>query len=122
MNVSATGMPVERTNSRRAGAALPRITPLPASATGLMAPRTRSAALSSSRAAGSGRAWRRRGSGSASTSAAITSSGSSMWVEPGFSASASLKALRTTSGMIAASERRAFHLVIGRITRSRSMY
>ena len=67
------------------GAAPPRTTPLPASATGLIAPRIRSAALSSSRAAGSGRAWRRRGSGSASISAAITSSGSSMWVAPGFS-------------------------------------
>ena len=81
-----------------------------------------SAALSSSRAAGSGCTRRRRGSGSASISAAITSSGSSMCVAPGFSSSATLKALRTTSGMIAASERRAFHLVIGRITRSRSMY
>ena len=64
MNVSATGMPVARTNSRSAGAAPPRTTPLPASATGLTAPRIRSAAFSSSRAAGSGRAWRRRGSGS----------------------------------------------------------
>ena len=45
-----------------------------------------------------------------------------MCVAPGFSASASLNALRTTSGMIAGSESRAFHLVIGRITRSRSMY
>ncbi len=122
MKVSATGMPVARTNSRSAGAAPARTTPLPASATGLSAPRIRSAAFSSSRAAGSGRTWRRRGSGSASTSAAITSSGSSIWVEPGFSPSASLNALRTTSGMIAGSASRAFHLVIGRITRRRSMY
>ena len=63
MNVSATGMPVARTNSRSAGAALARTTPLPASATGLIAPRTRSAARSSSRAAGSERIWRVRGSG-----------------------------------------------------------
>ena len=54
MNVSATGMPVARTNSRSAGVAPPRITPLPASATGLSAPRIRSAAFSSSRAWGSG--------------------------------------------------------------------
>ena len=45
-----------------------------------------------------------------------------MCVAPGFSDSATLNALRTTSGMIAASDRRAFHFVIGRITRSRSMY
>ena len=45
-----------------------------------------------------------------------------MWVAPGFSPSASLKALRTTSGMIAGSDSRAFHFVIGRITRTRSMY
>ena len=123
MNVSATGMPVARTNSRSAGAAPARTTPLPASATGLIAPRIRSAARSSSRAAGSGgtglRARQRLRRRSA---AAITSSGSSMCVAPGFSASATLNALRTTSGMIAASDRRAFHLVIGRITRSRSMY
>ena len=105
MKVSATGMPVARTNSRSAGAALARITPLPASATGCTAPRTRSAARSSSRAGGSGCTERLRGSGSASISAAITSSGSSMCVAPGFSASATLKALRTTSGMIAASAR-----------------
>ena len=122
MKVSATGMPVARTNSRSAGAAFARTTPLPASATGRTAPRISSAALSSSRAAGSETTGRRRGSGSSSTSAAITSSGSSMWVAPGFSPSATLKALRTTSGMIAGSVTRAFHLVIGRITRSRSMY
>ena len=54
MKVSATGMPVARTNSRSAGVAPPRTTPLPASATGLTAPRIMSAALSSSRAWGSG--------------------------------------------------------------------
>ena len=54
MKVSATGMPVARTNSRSAGAAFARITPLPASATGWTAPRIRSAARSSSRAGGSG--------------------------------------------------------------------
>ena len=37
-------MPVARTNSRRAGAAFARVTPFPASATGLSAPRTTSAA------------------------------------------------------------------------------
>ena len=98
------------------------MTPLPASTTGLIAPRIRSAALSSSRAWGSGRGALRRGSGAASISASITSSGSSMWVAPGFSPSATLNALRTTSGMMFASEMRAFHFVIGRITRIRSMY
>ena len=122
MNVSATGIPVARTNSRRAGVALARITPLPARATGFMALRTTSAALSSSRACGSGWVVRPRGSGPASSSASMTSSGSSMCVEPGFSPSAILNALRTTSGMMWGSFRRAFHLVIGAITRTRSMY
>ena len=122
MNVSATGMPVARTNSRSAGVAPERTTPLPASATGLSAPRTTSAALSSSRACGSGCVVRPRGSGPASISASMTSSGSSMWVEPGFSPSAILNALRTTSGMMCGSVRRAFHLVMGAITRTRSMY
>ena len=57
-------MPVARENSRSAGAAPARMTPLPQSATGLIALRIRSAALSSSRALGSGLTGRRRGSGS----------------------------------------------------------
>ena len=121
MNVSATAMPVARQNSRSAGAAPARTAPLPASATGLMALRIRSAALSSSRALGSGLTGRRRGSGRASTSAAMTSSGSSRCVAPGFSDSATLKALRTTSGMISGLVTRAFHLVIGRNSSTRSM-
>ena len=68
MNVSATPIPVARANSRSAGAAPTRATPLPASTTGLIAPRITSAALSSSCALGSGRrSVVRAGSGSAST-------------------------------------------------------
>ena len=68
MNVSATPIPVARANSRSAGAAPTRMTPLPASTTGLIAPRMSSAALSSSCALGSGRrSVVRAGSGSAST-------------------------------------------------------
>ena len=124
MKVSATGMPVARLNSRSAGAAPPRMTPLPARATGLIAPRTRSAACRSSRAPGSGRRTGRRGSGlvASSASMAMTSSGSSTCVAPGFSASATLKAFRTTSGMMAGSDRRAFHLVMGRMTLTTSTY
>ena len=44
-----------------------------------------------------------------------------MWVEPGFSDSATLNALRTTSATISGSESRAFHLVIGRIISATSM-
>ena len=75
----------------------------PASATGRTAPRMMSAARSSSRAGGSGSTARLRGSGAPSISVAMTSSGSSMWVAPGFSLSATLNALRTTSGMISGS-------------------
>src|SRR3954452_10293174 len=58
MKLSATGIPVARTNSRSAGAAPPRTTPLPARAIGFKAPRITSAAFSSSRAAGAGRPGR----------------------------------------------------------------
>ena len=54
MKVSATGMPVARTNSRSAGAALARITPLPASATGWIAPRTGRPPAAARAPAGSG--------------------------------------------------------------------
>ena len=43
----------------------------------------------------------------------MTSSGSSRCVAPGFSDSATLNALRTTSGMISGLATRAFHFVIG---------
>ena len=61
------------------------------------------------------RAARARGAGAARHRAAriITSSGSSRWVAPGFSDSATLNALRTTSGTISGLETRAFHLTIG---------
>ncbi len=45
-----------------------------------------------------------------------------MCVAPGFSDSATLKALRTTSGMISGLDRRAFHLVIGAMIETTSMY
>ena len=50
----------------------------------------------------------------------MTSYGSSSWVAPGFSASASMKALRTTSGTTSGSDARALHFVIGRMTSTRS--
>ncbi len=50
----------------------------------------------------------------------MTSSGSSRCVAPGFSASASMNALRTTSGMTSGSETRAVNFVIGRMTSTRS--
>ena len=73
-----------------------------------------SAARWSSRIPGSGWTGSRRGSGEASSDRAITSSGSSRWVAPGFSDSATLNALRTTSGMISGLETRAFHFTTGR--------
>ena len=123
MNVSATPIPVARANSRSAGAAPTRATPLPASTTGLIAERITATAFSSSCADGSGlRMLVRAGNGTASTCAAITSSGSSMWVGPGFWAWATLNALRTTSGMMWGAFRRAFHFVTGFIIETMSMY
>ena len=122
MNVSATGMPVVCTKARSARLARPRIAPLPARMIGRSAPMMISVASCSSRLPGSGRtgAWPR--SGVASSGWPITSSGSSRWVEPGFSDSATLNALRTTSGTISGLETRAFHLVTGRMIPIRSMY
>ena len=82
-----------------------------------------SAAAISSRPLGSGLRTRSEdGSGRASTIAAITSSGSSMWVGPGFCACATLNALRTISGIVRAEFRRAFHFVTGRKRETTSMY
>ncbi len=122
MNVSATPMPVARANPRSAAAAPVRATPLPASTTGRSAARITSSAVSSSCQLGSG--WRRplrTGSGEASTIAAMTSSGSSMCVGPGFCAWASLNALRTTSGITRAEFSRALNLVTGRSIETTSM-
>ena len=114
MNVSATPMPVARANSRSAAAAPTRATPLPARTIGFSAPRITLAASRSSSPLGSGlRTPRRAGSGSASTMSAMTSSGSSMCVGPGFCACATLNALRTTSGITRDEFRRTFHFVTG---------
>ena len=123
MKVSATGMPVARANSRSAGAAPTRATPLPARTMGLIALLMSSAAASTSAAAGSvRRTVSRTGSGAASSWAAITSSGSSRWVAPGFCAWATLNALRTASGITLALFRRVFHFVTGAIIETTSMY
>ena len=52
----------------------------------------------------------------------MTSSGSSRWVAPGVSVSATAKALQTASGMMAGSDTCAFHFVTGRISDTTSMY
>ena len=78
MNVSATGIPVTRLKSRREVEAPTRATPFPASTTGWSAERMIRAASSSSVALGSGRRKPLRTfSGSASSGAPMTSSGSS---------------------------------------------
>ena len=115
MNVSATPMPVERANSRSADAAPARATPLPASTIGLLARADDRRRLEQLARGGLGAPARpASGSGAASTELARTSSGSSMWVGPGFWAWATLNALRTTSGMTRGEFSRTFHFVIGR--------
>ncbi len=122
MNVSATGIPVVCTNARSARLAWVRIAPLPARMTGRSAAMITSVARWSSFMPGSGCTGAWRGSGEASSGRIITSSGNSRWVEPGFSDSATLNALRTTSGTISGLETRAFHFTTGRMIASRSMY
>ena len=102
MNVSATPIPVARANSRSAEAAPARATPLPASTIGLLGRADDRARPPAARATlGSGRRIRglRRAAARRRPRSAITSSGSSMWVGPGFCAWATLNALRTTSGI-----------------------
>jgi len=71
-----------------------------------------SAARSIDAGSGFGRLTRARvASGSASASRAATSSENSRWVAPGFSYSATLNALRTSSGTISGSVTGAFHFV-----------
>ena len=115
MNVSATGIPVVCTNARSARLAWVRMAPLPARMIGFSAAMMTSVARWSSFMPGSGWTGAWRGRGEASSGRIITSSGSSRWVEPGFSDSATLKALRTTSGTISGLETRAFHFTTGRM-------
>ncbi len=82
---------------------------------------SRAAACSAARS-GEGRRARSVDSGVASAASSATSSGTSMWQAPGFSDSASLKALRMTSGMTAETSRRVFHLVRGRMYSTMSTY
>ena len=60
--------------------------------------------------------------GASSLSSLAISSGSSMRVAPGFSASAVLNALRTTSGTVPASQIVCAHLVIGPNIATESMF
>ena len=123
MKVSATPIPVAKANARSAAAAPVRTTPLPASTIGRSASRMIPSAERSSSGLGSGlRRPSRTGSGSASTGAAMTSSGSSMCVGPGFCAWAILNALRTTSGITRAEFSRALNFVTGRSMSTTSMY
>ena len=122
MNVVITFSPVWWTKRRSAGAAFWRAMPLPARITGRSAACSSSAARCNSAATGSTSAGGRRGTGSPSSGASITSAGSSRWVAPGFSCSATANALRTASGMMPGSWTRAFHLVTGFIILTTSMY
>ena len=122
MKVVITFRPVCWQNRRSATDALWRATPFPARITGRSAVCSRAAARCSSLATGSTSGRARRGTGLPATSLSMTSSGSSRWVAPGFSRSATANALRTASGMIAASWMLAFHFVTGFIIRTMSMY
>ena len=122
MNVSATAMPVARQNSRSAGA--PRGAHDAVAGQGHRVDGVADEVGGLEQLAGRGlgldrpAARQRRG---VDVGAAMTSSGSSRWVAPGFSDSATLKALRTTSGMISGLATRAFHFVMGRNSSTRSM-
>ena len=115
MKVLTTGMPWARDSSRSSLAALPRITPLPAKMSGNDAASMRRAADCRAWRSGDGRRGRSVDSGSPSAGSSATSSGTSTWQAPGFSASATLKALRMTSGITTGISARVFHFVSGRM-------
>ena len=124
MNVGLAGIPACAQRARRLGDAPARITPLPVMITGRRASRITAAAART--AAGSGRPTPGALFGSGrlddGRSAAAIVSDSSRCVGPGRSASASLNALRTTSGTVSGRSMRAFHLVTGRSTSTTSTY
>ena len=124
MKVGHAGMPACSHRARRAGAAPARMIPLPARTTGRFAERMISAASRMPAASGWLRPGRLRRSGrieEGSSAAAIVSE-SSRCVGPGRSASATLNALRTTSGTVSGRSMRAFHLVTGRSMSTTSTY
>ena len=122
MKVLTTGMPWARDSSRSSLAALPRITPLPAKMSGKDAASMRRAADWRACRSGDGRRGRSGRQRLALGRSSATSSGTSMWQAPGFSASATLKALRITSGMTTGISARVFHLVSGRMSSTMSTY
>jgi hypothetical protein len=114
MNVETTGTSVTSTSRRSSSAARALTAPLPARTRGRSAARNRSAAAASASALGRGSGT---GSGAANGRSSVgspaTPSGSSRWVTPGFSSSASLNAFRTDSWTMAGSFSCAFHFVTG---------
>ncbi len=82
----------------------------------------RRAADCSAGRSGEGRRGRSVDRGSPSAGSSATSSGTSTWQAPGFSASAILKALRMTSGITTGISARVFHLVSGRMCSTMSRY
>src|SRR5206468_3044618 len=122
MNVCTTGMPWPRASARSSSEARPRMTPLPAKISGNDAASISRAAVSSARWSGDGRRVRSAESAAPSADSSATSSGTSTWQAPGFSDSASLKALRMISGITAPVSTRVFHFVNGRRCSTMSMY
>ena len=115
MKVLTTGMPCRRENSRSAAEA-------PAADHAIAGEDQREGGRLDELSGGVERGAIRRGRrvrsvdrGVPSAVSSATSSGTSMWQAPGFSDSASLNALRKTSGTTAETSRRVFHLVSGRI-------
>ena len=122
MKVVATGMRRRSAKSTRASAAPARTTPLPARMIGAWALEISRPACSTFAGGGAGGValWTLSGD-LASSSAPATFSGRARKLAPGFSASATLNALRTTSGMISGARISVLYFEIGskRFTRSR---
>ena len=121
MNVLATPMWVFSHSIRSCLEARLRIAPLPARMTGRREDRISSNAWSTTLSAGTARRRRCTASGGSDVSCLAMSSGSSMWVAPGFSVPATRTALRTISGMLSALMIWCAHLVTGRNIATTSM-
>ena len=122
MKVLTTPMPVLCAKRRNCRAARLRTAPLPARMSGRFASAMRSMACLTTLWSAPGRRVLTAAIGGSPLSSLATSSGNSMRVAPGFSASAVLNALRTTSGTVPAFQIVCVHLVIGPNIATESMF
>ena len=122
MKVLTTPMPVRSASRLSWTEARLRIAPLPAMISGLLAPMMTSTAWATALWSAPGRRVTIGAIGAPFASEWARSSGSSTSTAPGFSVSATLKALRTISGILSGCRTVCAHFVMGRNMETESMF